>query len=53
MKVFCSECESDFDLVETPTEGEIVSCPFCGTEFTVNEFSKLNRLEFEGEDWGE
>lgn len=34
--VLCPECESDLDLEEEEVdEGEIVSCPECGTDFEV------------------
>ena len=34
--VFCPECESDLDFDEDQVdEGEIVSCPECGTDFEV------------------
>ncbi|HTZ98502.1 MAG TPA: hypothetical protein VMB18_19015 [Terriglobales bacterium] len=32
----CPECESDLDIAEDEIdEGEIVSCPECGTDFEV------------------
>ena len=34
--VLCPECESDLDIEEDEVdEGEVVSCPECGTEFEV------------------
>jgi alpha-aminoadipate carrier protein LysW len=34
--VYCPECESDLDLEEDDVdEGEVVSCPECGTDFEV------------------
>ena len=34
--VLCPQCESDLDIEEDEVdEGEIVSCPECGTEFEV------------------
>ena len=34
--VYCPECESDLDLEEDEVdEGEVVSCPECGTDFEV------------------
>ena len=34
--VYCPECESDLDIEEDEVdEGEVVSCPECGTEFEV------------------
>jgi len=33
---FCPECETDLDLDEDELdEGEIVSCPECGSDFEV------------------
>lgn len=32
----CPECESDLDIAEDEIdEGEVVSCPECGTDFEV------------------
>jgi len=34
--VYCPECETNLDLEEDEIdEGEIVSCPECGTDFEV------------------
>ena len=34
--VLCPECESDLDIDEDEVdEGEIISCPECGTDFEV------------------
>ena len=34
--VYCPECESNLDVEEDEVdEGEIVSCPECGTDFEV------------------
>lgn len=34
--VYCPECETNLDLEEDEVdEGEIVSCPECGTDFEV------------------
>ena len=48
--VLCPQCESDMDIEEDEVdEGEIVSCPECGTEFevvTINPL-KLNPVEEE------
>ena len=45
--VVCPECESNLDIEEDEVdEGEIVSCPECGTDFevvTVNPL-ELNRI---------
>ena len=51
--VLCPQCESDLDIEEDEVdEGEIVSCPECGTEFevvTVNPL-ELNPVEDEADD---
>lgn len=48
--VLCPQCESDMDIEEDEVdEGEVVSCPECGTEFevvTVNPL-ELNPVEDE------
>ena len=48
--VLCPQCESDMDIEEDEVdEGEIVSCPECGTEFevvTINPL-ELNPVEEE------
>jgi len=32
----CPECESDLDIEEDDvTEGDVIECPECGTEFEV------------------
>ena len=34
--VYCPKCESDLDIEEDEVdEGEVVSCPECGTDFEV------------------
>ena len=34
--VYCPECETDLDIEEDEVdEGEVVSCPECGTVFEV------------------
>jgi alpha-aminoadipate carrier protein LysW len=40
--VYCPECESNLDIEEDEVdEGEIVSCPECGTDFEVVTVSPL------------
>jgi alpha-aminoadipate/glutamate carrier protein LysW len=40
--VLCPQCESDMDIEEDEVdEGEIVSCPECGTDFEVVTVSPL------------
>ena len=34
--MFCPECETDLDIEEDEVdEGEVVSCPECGSDFEV------------------
>jgi alpha-aminoadipate/glutamate carrier protein LysW len=51
--VLCPQCESDMDIEEDEVdEGEVVSCPECGTDFevvTVNPL-ELNPVEEEKEE---
>jgi len=53
----CPECDADLDIPEDVINGEIVSCPDCGTDFEVvlkdNGEVELKPAEIEGEDWGE
>jgi alpha-aminoadipate/glutamate carrier protein LysW len=40
--VYCPECESNLDIDEEDVdEGEIVSCPECGTDFEIITTSPL------------
>jgi len=40
--VLCPQCDSDMDIEEDEVdEGEIVSCPECGTDFEVVTVSPL------------
>ncbi len=51
--VLCPECESDLDIEEDEVdEGEVVSCPECGTEFEVvtTDPLELTRVQEEDED---
>jgi len=53
----CPECDADLEIPEDAINGEIVSCPDCGTDFEVVIKDKgqveLKPAEIEGEDWGE
>ncbi len=49
--VYCPECETNLDLEEDEIdEGEIVSCPECGTDFEVVTVSpvELKAVEEDG-----
>ncbi len=51
--ILCPECESSIDIdQEEMDEGEIVSCPECGTDFEVvtTEPFELVRVQDEEED---
>lgn len=51
--VLCPECESDLDIEEDEVdEGEVFSCPECGTEFEVvtTEPLELTRVAQDEED---
>lgn len=49
--VLCPQCESDLDIEEDEVdEGEIVSCPECGTEFEVVTINPLELNPVEDED---
>ena len=51
--IICPECEGDLDIEEDEVdEGEIVSCPECGTDFEVVgiEPLELTRVEEEEEE---
>lgn len=40
--VYCPECESNLDIEEDEVdEGEVISCPECGTDFEVVTVSPL------------
>jgi len=40
--VYCPECESNLDVEEDEVdEGEVISCPECGTDFEVVTASPL------------
>ena len=53
----CPECDADLEIPGDVINGEIVSCPDCGTDFEVvikNDGKvELKPAEIEGEDWGE
>jgi len=51
--VLCPECESNLDIeADEVDEGEIVSCPECGTEFEVvtTDPLELTRVQEEEEE---
>jgi alpha-aminoadipate/glutamate carrier protein LysW len=51
MPVLCPECESNLDIEEDEVdEGEIVSCPECGSDFEVITANPLELKVVEDED---
>ncbi len=49
--ILCPECESSIDIdQEEMDEGEIVSCPECGTDFEVVAVDPLELSRVEDED---
>jgi alpha-aminoadipate/glutamate carrier protein LysW len=51
MPVLCPECESNLDIEEDEVdEGEIVSCPECGSDFEVVTANPLELKVVEDED---
>ena len=51
--VLCPDCETDLDIEEDEVdEGEVVSCPECGSDFEVvtTHPLELNRISEEEED---
>ena len=47
----CPECESDLDIEEDDvTEGDVVECPECGTEFEVITTGPLELVKVGEED---
>ena len=55
-KVTCKVCGTEFEVPEDVMDGELVSCPTCGTKYIVRISSGLISLEeFKGdvEDYGE
>jgi alpha-aminoadipate/glutamate carrier protein LysW len=52
--IFCPECESNIDIDEEEVdEGEIVSCPECGTDFEVVTTSPLELKAVEEKPYGD
>ena len=49
--VICPECEGDLDIEEDEVdEGEVVSCPECGTDFEVVAVEPLELARVEEEE---
>lgn len=52
--VYCPECESNLDVEEEEVdEGEIISCPECGTDFEVITVNPLELKAVDEEEYDE
>ena len=54
--VTCTECDADVKIADDAIEGEIVTCPDCGTSYELvkgNEGFNIKPAQVVGEDWGE
>ena len=52
----CPECEATLSVPADAQEGELVSCPDCGSDYVVTSGGQgmgLKKAEKVGEDWGE
>ena len=52
----CPECDAEIKIPSDSIEGEIITCPDCGTSYelvkNVDKFD-LKTAQVVGEDWGE
>lgn len=52
--VYCPECETNLDIEEDEVdEGEVVSCPECGSDFEVITVNPIELKAVEGEEYDE
>jgi len=51
----CPVCAAEVELPEDAVQGELISCPDCGTELEIISLDppKLDEAPQEEEDWGE
>ncbi|MEM3382832.1 MAG: alpha-aminoadipate/glutamate carrier protein LysW/ArgW [Nitrososphaerales archaeon] len=53
----CPECDGEIPLPKDAIEGEIVTCPDCGTSFELYKMEDgkfdIRSIQVVGEDWGE
>ena len=52
----CEECDADISIPSDALEGEIVTCPECGSSFELAKVSNgfdLTPAQSVGEDWGQ
>jgi alpha-aminoadipate/glutamate carrier protein LysW len=56
-KMNCLECTAEMKIPEDAIDGEIVTCPDCGTSFELDISQtgekSIKPAETVGEDWGE
>jgi lysine biosynthesis protein LysW len=54
--MLCPCCGAVLLILQDSEDGEIISCPSCGTELEIHLNSGIltvSELQIEGEDWGE
>ncbi|MFQ6025492.1 MAG: alpha-aminoadipate/glutamate carrier protein LysW/ArgW [Nitrosopumilaceae archaeon] len=52
----CTECDANIPVPTNAVEGEIVTCPDCGSSFELAKGSggfELKAAQTVGEDWGQ
>ncbi len=53
----CKECEGEIEVSTGSVAGEIIPCPMCGLDYSIDideiGLVTLKELAIEGEDWGE
>ncbi len=52
----CAECDADISIPSDALEGEIITCPECGTSFELIKAAEgfgLKPAQTVGEDWGQ
>ncbi|MBA0909160.1 MAG: lysine biosynthesis protein LysW [Nitrosarchaeum sp.] len=52
----CQECDADMSIPQDAVEGEIVTCPECGSSFELSKGTngfQLKPAQTVGEDWGQ
>jgi len=52
----CTECDANMSILGDALEGEIVTCPECGSSFELVKASEgfdLKPAQTVGEDWGQ
>tara|TARA_Y100000031_G_C8038439_1_gene300519 strand:- start:142 stop:315 length:174 start_codon:yes stop_codon:yes gene_type:complete len=53
----CSECDAEIVVPDDSLEGELVTCPDCGSTYEIRKHGdgpmELRSAKATGEDWGE